>query len=297
MNKIYPFFSESSLDRLDHIRDNSLEVKKLLDSEELVFLLFDNNSIIVNKKENTCFFTKNIIQKYLIEDNNLILLGTDQNLVYFAVSLKIQDDKNLEKITLRDFVYFDYIPKNKLGIVAQAASVLNWHNTHKFCSFCGKKTVIKKAGWRRDCDFCKKEHFPRLDPVVIMLVTYENYCLIGRGVNFKEKRYSCLAGYVEPGETLENAAKRELFEEAGIDSYDVEYIMSQPWPFPSTLMVGMRMKAKSRKLKLDKNEIEDAIWVHKNDIKAVLNNEKGYSFELPNDIAIARNLLETWIET
>ncbi|MCP4970623.1 MAG: hypothetical protein GY932_08535, partial [Arcobacter sp.] len=212
MNKIYPFFSESPLDRLDHIRDNSLEVKKLLDSEELVFLLFDNNSIIVNKKENTCFFTKNIIQKYLIEDNNLILLGKDQNLVYFAVSLKIQDDKNLEKITLRDFVYFDYIPKNKLGIVAQAASVLNWHNTHQFCSFCGKKTVIKKAGWRRDCDFCKKEHFPRLDSVVIMLVTYENYCLIGRGVNFKEKRYSCLAGYVEPGETLENAAKRELFE-------------------------------------------------------------------------------------
>ncbi len=152
------------------------------------------------------------------------------------------------------------------------------------------------GGWRRDCVICKKEHFPRVDSAVIMLVTFGEYCLLGRGVSFKEGRYSCLAGYVESGETFEGAAKRELFEEAGIEGYDVEYLFSQPWPFPSTLMVGMRMKAKTQELTLDKNEIADAIWVHKDEVRAVLNGKDDSVFSIPLKIAIARNILEVWVE-
>jgi NAD+ diphosphatase len=130
-----------------------------------------------------------------------------------------------------------------------------------------------------------------------MLVTYEDYCLIGRGVNFPENRYSCLAGYVESGETLEDASRRELYEEAGVIGLDVNYVLSQPWPFPSTLMVGMHVIAQAQELTLDYNELSDAKWVHKNDIKSILEGDESFGFSVPSKIAIARNLLELWVSS
>lgn len=217
-------------------------------------------------------------------------------MTYFALTLKKDLGGPLSKISLREFMSYGYVKEQEYGILAQASSVLQWHDLHPFCASCGEKTVMAHGGWRRDCNVCKKEHFPRVDSVVIMLVTFGEYCLMGRGAHFKEKRYSCLAGYVESGETLEDAARRELFEEAGVEGYDAEYVMSQPWPFPSTLMVGMRMKAKSQRLNIDTHELEDARWIHKEDIKAVLEGKEGYDFEVPNSIAIARNLLEVWVD-
>ncbi len=129
----------------------------------------------------------------------------------------------------------------------------------------------------------------------MMLVTYEDYCLVGRGVNFAPNRYSCLAGFMESGESIEDAARRELYEEAGVIGEDVEYMMCQPWPFPNTLMIGVHVKAKSKKLKIDPHEIADAKWVHKEDVKAILEGDERHGILMPRKIAISRNLLETWV--
>jgi len=292
---LYPFFSQNPLDRLDLIRDDEKTIDNLKQSESAVFLLFDGDEIIVNVKENRCFFSKQCVTEFNLNNEEIILLGRYAEVDYFACTVKNDLPQSLSKIALREFVGLDYISEERLGILAQAASVLHWHNSHKFCSSCGKSTVIKKAGWRRDCLSCKREHFPRVDSVVIMLVTYGDYCLLGRGVNFKEGRYSCLAGYVESGETLEDAARRELYEEAGVRGLEVNYMLSQPWPFPSTLMVGMHVVAKDQELSLDYNEIADAKWVHKKDIKALLEGSESFDFTVPDKIAIARNLLEIWV--
>lgn len=295
MKTLYPYFSQNPLNRLDQIRTNNLEVEKLKESKRALFILFDGNYIIVDEKNKICLFKRKLIDEYNISNENIILLGEFEGIVYFSATLKSDLGNNLSKVSIREVVNLNFLDEDKFGILAQGASVLNWHESHQFCSSCGNKTKIVNAGWRRDCVVCKKEHFPRVDSAVIMLVTFGEYCLLGRGVHFKEGRYSCLAGYVESGETFEGAAKRELFEEAGIEGYDVKYLFSQPWPFPSTLMVGMRMKAKTQKLTLDKNEIEDAIWVHKDEVRAVLNGEDNPLFSLPQKIAIARNILEVWV--
>ena len=295
MKDLYPYFSQNPLDRLDQVRADKKEFDKLLDESNSLFLIFDGANIIVDEVNRKYLFSLDSFKNYDVNKEEIVLLGTFENITYFAFTLKLELKDPLSKIPIREFVSLDYIDENKFGILAQAVSVLNWHNSHQFCSSCGDKTSMIKAGWRRDCDSCKKEHFPRVDSVVIMLVTFGEYCLLGRGPHFKEGRYSCLAGYVESGETLEDAAKREVFEEVGIEGFDVEYIASQPWPFPSTLMIGMKMKAKSQELKLDPNEIEDAMWVHKDEIRKVLSNDKSCTFTIPEKVAIARNLLEVWV--
>ncbi len=296
MKNLYPYFSQNPLDRLDQTRKNVKEVKKLKKLDSTLFILFDGDKILVNENTKTYLFLRTEVEEYITNDSEVILLGYFEGINYFAITVKKEVNKNLSKIPLRDFVNFDFIDESILGVLAQASSVLNWHDSHKFCSSCGQNTSIVHAGWRRDCNSCKKEHFPRVDSVVIMLVVFNDYCLIGRGVNFKVNRYSCLAGYVESGETLEDAARRELYEEVGIIGHKVEYMLSQPWPFPSTLMVGMRVEAKNQKLELDFNEISDAKWVHKNDIKAILNGDKSFGISIPDKIAIARNLLEIWVD-
>jgi len=296
MKRIYPFFSQNPLDRLDQIRRDAKEVEKLKKLDSTLFLLFNKDHIAVHEEKNKCMFNNEEIKEYHLDNAEVILLGEYEDINYFAIHVAENLAEKLSLISLREFVKLSYMSESMFGVLAQANAVLNWHDSHKFCSFCGEHTKTTQAGWRRDCPSCKREHFPRTDSVVIMLVTFGEYCLVGRGVNFKEGRYSCLAGYVESGETLEEASRRELFEEAGVIGLDVDYMLSQPWPFPSTLMVGMHVKAKSQELKLDSHEIADAKWIHKDDIKAVLNGAQGYDFTLTDKIAIGRNLLELWIE-
>ncbi len=293
MKQILPYFSQTPLERFDSLKEEESKINSYIDSSKSVFVFFEGTNIYIDKNAKEYFFKRDIIDKYKIDTTEVVFLGKYKEQYYFAITLK--QNSFLSKIGLREFTSFDFCEEKNLGIIAQACSLLSWHDSHKFCASCGEKTVFAKLGARRDCPICKKEHFPRIDPVVIMLVTSGDYCLLGQGVNFVENRYSCLAGYVEAGESFENAALRELYEEVAVKGKNVKYISSQPWPFPSTLMVGMKVEAISKELNIDKNEINDAMWVHKDELKMVLKGEST-NFTLPGKFAIARNLLEYWLE-
>jgi NAD+ diphosphatase len=151
-------------------------------------------------------------------------------------------------------------------LAAVAKAVMGWHQTHGFCARCGAPTVMAKAGWQRDCPACGAHHFPRTDPVVIMLITHANKVLVGRSPGWPEGMYSLLAGFVDPGETIEAAVRREVMEEAGITVGAVRYLASQPWPFPASLMLGCAGEALTTDLTIDHTEIEDARWVSREDM-------------------------------
>jgi NAD+ diphosphatase len=182
------------------------------------------------------------------------------------------------------------------GVIAQARSLLAWHGRHKFCAVCGAPTDARKGGYARQCTntACKAEHFPRTDPVVIMLALDGDQCLLGRQPGFPAGFYSALAGFVEPGETLEAAVAREIMEEAGVRIGRVRYVASQPWPFPSSMMIGCFAEAASTDIHFDTTELEDARWFTRDDCAAAL-NWKG-SFLAPPSVAIAHHLLKAWVE-
>ena len=149
------------------------------------------------------------------------------------------------------------------GLASTAKALFSWHHNNNFCSRCGNKSISTQSGWQRDCDKCKLSQYPRTDPVVIMLVTQGNNILLGRSPQWPEKMYSCLAGFIEPGETLEAAVAREVQEETNIDVTHVKYVISQPWAFPSSLMFGCMARATTHEITIDHNELEDAKWVSK----------------------------------
>ncbi len=151
-------------------------------------------------------------------------------------------------------------------LAASAKAVLHWHQSHGFCAACGAASVMAQGGWQRTCPVCGMHHFPRTDPVVIMLVTRGNKLLVGRNANWPEGMYSLLAGFVEPGETVEAAVRREVFEEAGIRVGAVRYLASQPWPFPASLMLGCAGEALDEAITLDPAELEDALWVSREEM-------------------------------
>jgi NAD+ diphosphatase len=176
-----------------------------------------------------------------------------------------------------------------------ARSVVDWHARHRFCAVCGAPTLIDKGGWSRRCGGCDAEHFPRVDPVVIMLAQYQDKVLVARQAQFPAHFYSALAGFVEPGESIEESVARELFEEAGIRVSNVRYLASQPWPFPSSLMMGCIADAADDALTLDTNELEAAMWVSRDDVRAALAGDVDALFLAPPTLAIARFLLDHWV--
>lgn len=185
----------------------------------------------------------------------------------------------------------------EVAIYGTARSVLDWHARHRFCARCGQPTQPAKGGWQRDCGGCKAQHFPRVDPVAIMLVECRGQLLLGRQSRFPERSYSALAGFIEPGETIEEAVIREVFEEAGVRVRDVAYIASQPWPFPSQLMIGCIAQADDFALDIDYSEIQDARWYTRAEVvEAMELGQDGSSFIPPPKQAIAHYLLSWWLE-
>ena len=180
-------------------------------------------------------------------------------------------------------------------LFAAALSLNRWHARHRFCANCGQATDIVRGGWSRLCPACSAEHFPRVDPVSIMLVKHDDRVLLGRQPHYPADRYSALAGFIEVGESIEDAVAREVKEEAGIDVRDVRYVASQPWPFPSSLMIGCTAEALSADLTIDKTELEDARWFTREEVRAAIAGAPGATFQPPPRTAIARTLMEHWL--
>lgn len=180
-------------------------------------------------------------------------------------------------------------------LAATARALIGWHSTHRFCSACGEPSEPRQSGWQRICPACSAAHFPRTDPVVIMLITRGDRALIGRSPGWPEGMYSCLAGFIEPGETIEAAVRREVLEETGIRVGAVRYATSQPWPFPASLMLGMAGEAESDEITLDPNELEDARWIPREELAQVLRGTHP-AFKAPRAGAIAGWLLSAWVD-
>ncbi|MFQ5622557.1 MAG: NAD(+) diphosphatase [Paracoccaceae bacterium] len=186
------------------------------------------------------------------------------------------------------------LPAEEAGVAAAARGLVGWHGLHRYCANCGQLSKPSHAGWQRGCPSCGRQHFPRTDPVVIMLITRGNRLLLGRSGGWPEGMYSLLAGFIEPGETIEAAVRRETFEEAGISVGRVEYLASQPWPFPASLMLGCRGEALNGDIIRDRIELEDALWVSREE---VLDATQGNNPALrpARKGSIARFLIEAWL--
>lgn len=179
-------------------------------------------------------------------------------------------------------------------LAATGKALLGWHKTHGFCACCGVATDMEQAGWQRRCPDCNAAHFPRTDPVVIMLITHGNAVLMGRSPGWPDGMYSLLAGFVEPGETLEAAVRREVFEESGVQVGAVRYLASQPWPFPASLMFGCAGEALSTEIDIDPVEIEDAMWISREEMMDIFAGEHPKILPARKG-AIAHFLLQNWL--
>jgi NAD+ diphosphatase len=211
-----------------------------------------------------------------------------------ADALKVQEGlyvTDLRSVAVQGLVDPDHLPP-----IAEAKAVLHWHARHRFCPNCGAGTRAVSGGWRRDCPQCKAEHFPRTDPVVIMLASDHDRCLLGRSPRFVPTMWSCLAGYVEPGESIEDAVHRETREEAGIACGRVVYFASQPWPFPTSLMIGCHAEALTHEIVVDREELEDARWFSKDEVEAMLMRKHPQGLTTPPPVAIAHHIIRAWIE-
>lgn len=226
-----------------------------------------------------------------------IFLGLLDERPLFAVALPDSEEPPLtglgefKEMRAAAFVLSDA----ESAIAGQAKSLIDWHHRHRFCANCGTETSAADSGYRRDCPKCSAQHFPRTDPVVIMLPILGEECLVGRGARFPEGMYSAFAGFMEPGETLEEAVKRELQEEVSLPVASVRYRASQPWPFPSSLMLGCYAEALSKDFQIDAQEIEQARWMTKAEVRARLAGEIEDGIKLPGTVAIARLLLTDWV--
>jgi NAD+ diphosphatase len=205
-------------------------------------------------------------------------------------------DAGYDRIDLRSLALRDLVAARSLGMLAEAKSMLDWHRRHSFCANCGSASRVTTAGWQRVCDVCGTRHFPRVDPVVIMLVIDGERCLLGRQRQFVPGMYSALAGFVEPGETAEDAVRREVMEEAHVKCAQVAYFASQPWPFPSSLMIGCFAQASDTDIVVDTNELEDARWFSRQEVAAMLAGTHADGLSAPKPFAIAHHLLRAYVE-
>jgi NAD+ diphosphatase len=198
---------------------------------------------------------------------------------------------DLRSIAVQGLVAADHLPP-----LAEAKALLSWHARHRFCATCGTPTELVEGGWRRHCPACKSEHFPRTDPVVIMLAIAGDRCLLGRQSRFPPGMWSCLAGFVEPGESIEEAVRREILEEAGIQCGRVVYFASQPWPFPMSLMIGCHVQALSTDIVVDRSELESAHWFDRNAAAKLLTKQHPEGLTAPPPVAIAHHIIRAWVE-
>jgi NAD+ diphosphatase len=230
----------------------------------------------------------------------LIFLGLDDERPYFAVDASGADialgpeSEPLDARTLAPL-----LPAGEAAIVAEARSLIDWHARHRFCAQCGSPTRVASAGWVRRCPECKASHYPRSDPVTIMLAVRGERALLGRGRRRPGNRFSCLAGFMEPGETLEECVRREVHEESGIRVGRVRYLACQPWPFPSSLMMGFLCEGLTEEITVDPEELAEARWFEREEIRAMVARAASgpddvTQISVPGPVAIAHQICRRW---
>jgi NAD+ diphosphatase len=278
-------FTGAGLDRADHLR---------LDAERLAGMMADNDARLLRLAGlDPVLDAQGRLDWGPLDgaDGETLFLGLDEGAPLFAPLVRMQA---LGQRAWSVFRLLSMMSARDAAIWGAARSVNEWHNRHGFCGICGTATQVYRAGWGRKCPNCNAEHFPRVDPVVIMLAEHEKRVLLGRQPQYPEGRYSALAGFVEPGESIEEAVARELMEEAGVAVRDVRYVASQPWPFPGSLMIACIASADSDVLRLDEDELEDALWASRGEVEAALAGDPAAPFQAPPAFAIANTLLTRW---
>lgn len=312
-------FGGSGLDRAGEVRNDTAAVAALQEAQEArAIVLWRGKPLVTGGEDAEAALT---LMRVTLDHpvcaeaaRAPILLGREDGAGVFAVDISPWSPEDLDAAALGQFVdpseqqhpacadgrfaelrrIMTLLTPRDAELAATAKAIHGWHATHGFCARCGAASEVRQAGWQRSCPSCGAPHFPRTDPVVIMLVTHGNMTLLGRSPGWPEGMYSCLAGFVEPGETLEAAVRRETFEEAGIEVGPVRYLASQPWAFPASLMVGMHGTASSTEITLDPNELEDAIWVSREEVAAAAAGLRPGLMPARKG-AIAHFLLHNWL--
>lgn len=290
-------FSINPLDRLAGRRDTAEALRDLGESAAAVALVLVGDTVLMGAEGRP--WLPLTAARALGPAPHEAFLGTSADRPHFAIAY---DAERAEDIAARGYTLDDLrslatrgaVPPPDLGALAQAKALMHWHRHHRFCGRCGAATHSAAAGWRRECSACGLHHFPRTDPVVIMMATDGDRCLLGRQPRFPPGMVSCLAGFVEPGETIEDAVRRELAEEAGITTGNVTYLGSQPWPFPASVMIGCLAEATSTDLVIDREELEDARWFGRAEAQAILEGRHPEGMICPPTMAIANHLMRAW---
>ncbi|UGV28291.1 NAD(+) diphosphatase [Rhodopseudomonas boonkerdii] len=297
-----PAFISNTLDRAAHLRFNDEKLFALENKSDSRAYVIYRDSLVMKKDGDNVRALLSIDEALKFGANpGTIFLGLRNGAAVFGMGISPQASEKLvgrddvQVSELRGMAMQGIIPPDELSAVAQAKSMVSWHQRHGFCANCGAKSSMAEGGWKRVCPSCKTEHFPRTDPVVIMLVEKGDKCLLGRQKQFAPGMYSCLAGFVEAAETIEDAVKREVFEESGIRCTDVTYYMTQPWPYPSSLMIGCSARALTDEIVIDRMELEDARWFDRDEAMLMWKREHPDGLAGPHPFAIAHHLLGRWL--
>jgi NAD+ diphosphatase len=275
-----PFFSGRGLDRADVLRADPARLSELSLRSDARQLLWADGLPKIDDAGRLVWAE--------LTDSSLFLGLADESPRFSSIQTGTSDPRAA-------FSLLAELHPDDAASFAAALSLAGWHSRHRFCATCGHETEIVRGGWSRRCPSCSAEHYPRVDPVVIMLVEHDGSLLLGRQPQYPPGRYSALAGFVEAGETIEDAVAREIGEEAGIAVDEVTYVASQPWPFPSSLMIGCTAKANSTDLTIDYSELDDARWFARDEIADALAGRPDAVFQPPHKWAIARTLMEHWL--
>jgi NAD+ diphosphatase len=284
-----PGFTGSRIDRADNLRLDDEAIAALLAHTEARLLRLEMLDPVLGE-DGRLAWTR---MTDLVDGAAALFLGLDGERPLFAPLVR------MEPGATGAWSVFELVGRMEgadAALWATARSLIEWHNRHGFCSVCGSPTELFRAGWARKCPDCGAEHFPRVDPVVIMLAEYGGKVLVGRGLNYPPRRYSALAGFVEPGESVEEAVARELYEEAGLRAKSVRYVASQPWPFPASLMIACVAETEDDAVAIDRNELAEAIWVDRAQVEAALAGMADAPFQAPPHFAIANTLLTRWLQ-
>ena len=291
MNHTPPGFTGSTLDRIDIERDDPAAYARHRADPRARLLLLDGLDPVVDRDGALAWGSPDDAPAGL----DLALLGLIDGIPRFLALTPDAPDRGHNAI----FRLLDGLPAGDAGTYAAARSLVDWHARHRFCARCGTPTIVMRGGWARRCPGCAAEHFPRTDPVVIMLAEYGEgdaaQILIGRQPRFPAGRYSALAGFLEVGESLEEAVARELHEEAGVRATAVRYVASQPWPFPSSLMMACIARVEATDIVLDTNELEHAMWVDRAQVAQAMAGDPAAPFIAPPPYAIAHTLFARWL--